>query len=111
MKVLIADDNDASCKLLRALLEADGHAVIVTADGRQALELLEHYPVDAIISDLRCPIWTGSDFAGRFPRIADGTGPLLSVTPRFTVRWTMKSWPLIWGQMPICASPLQGPLF
>ena len=55
MKVLIADDNDASCKLLRAILEADGHAVIVAADGRQALELLERYPVDAIISDLLMP--------------------------------------------------------
>jgi two-component system, cell cycle sensor histidine kinase and response regulator CckA len=55
MKVLIADDNDASCKLLRALLEADGHAVATAADGREALELLEYYPVDAIISDLLMP--------------------------------------------------------
>ena len=55
MKVLIADDNDASCKLLRALLEADGHAVTTAADGREALELLERYPVDAIISDLLMP--------------------------------------------------------
>jgi two-component system, cell cycle sensor histidine kinase and response regulator CckA len=55
MKVLIADDNDASCKLLRALLEADGHAVIVAVDGRKALELLELHPVDAIISDLLMP--------------------------------------------------------
>jgi two-component system, cell cycle sensor histidine kinase and response regulator CckA len=55
MKVLIADDNDASCKLLRALLEADGHTVIVASDGREALELLERHPVDAIISDLLMP--------------------------------------------------------
>jgi two-component system, cell cycle sensor histidine kinase and response regulator CckA len=55
MKVLIADDNDASCKLLRAVLEADGHAVIVASDGREALELLERHPVDAIISDLLMP--------------------------------------------------------
>jgi len=55
MKVLIADDNDASCKLLRALLEADGHAVIAASDGREALELLERHQVDAIISDLLMP--------------------------------------------------------
>jgi two-component system, cell cycle sensor histidine kinase and response regulator CckA len=55
MKVLIADDNDASCKLLRALLEADGHTVTIASDGREALELLERYPVDAIISDLLMP--------------------------------------------------------
>jgi PAS domain S-box-containing protein len=55
MKVLIADDNEASCKLLRALLEAEGHTVIVAADGHEALGLLERYPVDAIISDLLMP--------------------------------------------------------
>ena len=56
-----------------------------------------------------CPIWTVSDFAGRSARMAAGTRSLLSATPRFTARWTMKSWPLIWGQMPTCASPLQRP--
>jgi PAS domain S-box-containing protein len=55
MNVLIADDNNISCKLLRAVLEAEGHAVIVAADGREALRLLEHHPVDAIISDLLMP--------------------------------------------------------
>jgi CheY-like chemotaxis protein len=62
MKVLIADDNDASCKLLRALLEADGHAVTVATDGREALELLERYSVDAIISDLLMPNLDGFRF-------------------------------------------------
>ena len=55
MNVLIADDNDASCKLLRAILEADGHAVVVAADGHEALNLLKTCPVDAIISDLLMP--------------------------------------------------------
>ena len=55
MKVLIADDNNASCKLLRAILEAERHRVVVAADGRQALELLESHPVDAIIADLLMP--------------------------------------------------------
>ena len=47
MKVLIADDNAASCKLLRAVLETEGHAVIVAADGYEVLGLLERHPVDA----------------------------------------------------------------
>jgi two-component system cell cycle sensor histidine kinase/response regulator CckA len=55
MNVLIADDHDAGCKLLRAVLEAEGHAVLVAADGHEALEVLKGYPVDAIISDLLMP--------------------------------------------------------
>ena len=55
MNVLIADDNNTSSKILRAMLETEGHAVIVAADGREALELLERHPVDVIISDLLMP--------------------------------------------------------
>jgi two-component system cell cycle sensor histidine kinase/response regulator CckA len=55
MNVLIADDNDTSCKLLRAVLEAEGHAVIAAADGYEALGVLERHPVDAIICDLLMP--------------------------------------------------------
>ena len=55
MKVLIADDNDASCRLLRAILEEEGHQVIAAGDGQEALGLLEGEPVDAIISDLLMP--------------------------------------------------------
>jgi two-component system cell cycle sensor histidine kinase/response regulator CckA len=62
MNVLIADDNTTSCKLLRALLESESHAVIVAANGREALRLLENYPVDAIISDLLMPNFDGYRF-------------------------------------------------
>jgi DNA-binding response OmpR family regulator len=55
MNVLIADDNATSCKLLRAVLEAEGHRVIEAADGVEALELMERQPVDAIIADLLMP--------------------------------------------------------
>jgi two-component system, cell cycle sensor histidine kinase and response regulator CckA len=55
MNVLIADANNTSCDLLRTVLETEGHAVIVAANGREALELLERHPVDAVISDLLMP--------------------------------------------------------
>src|SRR5208283_2204205 len=55
MNVLIADDNETSRKLLRAVLEAEGHAVFVAADGYEALELLERHLVHAIICDLLMP--------------------------------------------------------
>ncbi len=55
MNVLIADDNNSSCRLLRAVLETEGYEVIVAADGHEALKLLERNPVDAIISDLLMP--------------------------------------------------------
>src|SRR6266852_5127364 len=52
MNVLIADDNKLNRKLLSAILEAEGHRALATADGLEALDILECEPVDAIISDV-----------------------------------------------------------
>lgn len=55
MNILIADDNETSRKLLRAVLEVEGHSVMAAADGDEAMALLERYPIDAIFSDLLMP--------------------------------------------------------
>jgi len=59
VKVLITDDNPINLKLLRAVLETDGHQVYVAADGLEALDILERDPVDAIISDILMPRMDG----------------------------------------------------
>ena len=59
MNVLIVDDNHTNCQLLRAVLEGEGHAVIVAENDHEALVLLERRPVDAIISDLLMPNFDG----------------------------------------------------
>src|SRR5882762_8400168 len=59
MNILIADDNATNLKLLRALLEAEGHEVLLAADGVEALERLEAEKVDAIISDILMPRMDG----------------------------------------------------
>ena len=53
--VLVVDDNVTGCKLLRAVLESEGHAVITASDGHKALEVLERHSVQAVISDLLMP--------------------------------------------------------
>ena len=55
MAVLVVDDNITGCKLLRAVLESEGHAVITASDGHKALKALESHPVQAVISDLLMP--------------------------------------------------------
>ncbi len=59
MNVLIADDDDSSCKLLQAALEAEGDVVMIASDGQKALELLKLHPVDVIISELLMPNMDG----------------------------------------------------
>jgi CheY-like chemotaxis protein len=60
MNVLIVDDNHTSCQLLSAVLEGEGHAVIVAEDGQEALVLLER-----LFPTCYCRISAVTDFARR----------------------------------------------
>jgi len=59
MKILIVDDHPLNLKLLRAQLEAEGHAVVEARDGLEALAKLDHQTVDAIITDILMPHMDG----------------------------------------------------
>ncbi len=53
--ILIADDDNVGRKLLRRLLEAEGHTVHAAADGREALELFAETPCDVVLLDILMP--------------------------------------------------------
>jgi adenylate cyclase len=53
--ILIADDDGISRKLLRRLLEQDGHDVRAAAHGREALELFDEEPADVVLLDIVMP--------------------------------------------------------
>jgi len=64
LKILIADDFPINLKLLRTGLESEGHQVVEAANGVEALALLEHEPVDAVISDILMPSMDGFRLCG-----------------------------------------------
>ena len=57
--VLLVDDIETNRKLLRVILRGEGLNVFEAADGVEALAILEHQPVDAIISDILMPNMDG----------------------------------------------------
>lgn len=62
MNILIVDDVAANRRLLCAILEAEGHSILESGDGAEALTLLEHNKVDTIISDILMPRMDGYRF-------------------------------------------------
>ena len=54
-KVLVVDDERAMREFLKVLLEKQGHSVITTADGEQALQVVATQPPDLVITDVRMP--------------------------------------------------------
>jgi two-component system cell cycle response regulator CpdR len=53
--ILIADDDAATCDLLRRALEAEGHKVVTASDGTEALENIGASGLALLITDVQMP--------------------------------------------------------
>jgi len=60
-RILIVDDNQDSAEMLAALLQLDGHAVRVVADGRSALTAAGAFDPDVVLLDIGLPGMNGFD--------------------------------------------------
>jgi DNA-binding response OmpR family regulator len=59
MKILIADDELIMLKIIELRLKKDGHEVIVTSNGQEALEQIKLQDPDMIIADIMMPFTSG----------------------------------------------------
>jgi PAS domain S-box-containing protein len=62
LTILIVDDHPINLKLLRAQLEAEGHAVVEAANGAEAMAILDRKSVDVVVSDILMPVMDGYRF-------------------------------------------------
>ncbi len=65
MKILIAEDDPISVKILQITLEHYGHEVVVAADGATAWETFDRDPVRVVVSDWMMPELDGLEFCRR----------------------------------------------
>jgi len=54
-KILIVDDEEHIRRLYKAELEEEGYAILITANAREALEVMETESLDLIVMDIRMP--------------------------------------------------------
>ena len=57
--LLVVEDNELDAKLYRDLLEAEGHRVLHTKEGRDALDLARRRKPDLIVINLQLPDGSG----------------------------------------------------
>lgn len=69
-RVLVIDDDDAVCDVLREALTDAGYAVATVPHGAAALELVRHHQPAVILLDLRMPIMDGWSFVDQYRRQA-----------------------------------------
>ncbi|GEM_PF-1048794 len=59
LHILVADDHYANRLLTQSLLQRDGHDVILSEDGREAVKACAHHIYDVILLDIQMPIMNG----------------------------------------------------
>jgi len=64
MKILIAEDDVVILNTLEFRLKKDGYEVITAKDGQEALEKIESYHPDLLISDIMMPFISGLELIG-----------------------------------------------
>lgn len=61
LKILVADDDDLSRRLMRVILTHEGHRVEVAANGLEALEAVKKNQFDIVFMDLHMPDMDGME--------------------------------------------------
>ncbi|MBN1292490.1 MAG: response regulator [Candidatus Latescibacteria bacterium] len=62
-KILVIDDEESICRLLSTLLKRSNYYVETFTDSTKALQRLDEYAFDIVITDLQMPNTTGWDIA------------------------------------------------
>lgn len=68
VRILVVDDEPQIGSALRRLLRREGYAVETALTGEEALERLQHFDADVVLSDFRMPGMTGAQLLGRVKR-------------------------------------------
>ena len=80
IKVLVVDDDENICELLRLYLEKDGYDVQIALDGEAALEKFRHYNPDLILLDIMMPKKDGMHVLQEIRKTSDV--PVIMITAK-----------------------------
>jgi DNA-binding response OmpR family regulator len=58
-KIVLAEDNSTLSLLLKFRLEKEGYQLLIAADGKQAVELIEQHNPELILTDIMMPFISG----------------------------------------------------
>lgn len=85
MRILVIEDEPEMQTILRHGLEEEGHVVIVSAEGHEALSIASNYSFDTILLDIMLPGLDGFAIARKL-RLAHISTPILMLTAKDSIQ-------------------------
>jgi PAS domain S-box-containing protein len=83
LRVLLAEDNPVNQRLTERLLQKRGHAVVLAADGREAIDTVARDAFDVVLMDVQMPGMNGFEATAAIRASEQGTGkrtPIVAIT-------------------------------
>ena len=81
-KILVVDDEERLCSLLKTYLTQEGFDVVSAPDGREALRLARQEKPDLIVLDVMMPEMDGYAFIKAYRHKHDHVAPIILLTAR-----------------------------
>ena len=72
-RVLVVDDEEAQRSALAGMIALWGYSVETAADGQEALDKLENFPAQVVVTDIKMPRMDGEELLRRLK--SNGAGP------------------------------------
>lgn len=80
-QILVVEDDDSTRKLMQAILSHAGYDVILSANGVEALELIDKHHIDLVVLDVMMPEMDGYEFTETM-RQGNNNTPILMVSAK-----------------------------
>lgn len=78
--ILVVDDDEVILESVGYVLTDEGYDVAMAANGNEALERVEQYPLSLILLDMRMPVMDGWAFAAAYRERPGPHAPILVMT-------------------------------
>ncbi len=81
LKILVAEDDPSTSKLLCAILKLNGYDPVSARDGEEALDIMDHQHIDLMISDVMMPKMDGFELT-KIIRESGSMLPIIMLTAK-----------------------------